>query len=720
MADPYLVDLQPGDTPETRDIVIQRWLSNIATLVVADGLPSQTGKNGQFLTTDGTTASWSAALVLSIAGTAGNVAASASTGAVTLSLPTAVYSITSLGVNTGANAATTELEVVSTSTASPRGIQTRQFTTDTLGARLGFQKARGTRAAPTTIVSGDNVGRLNAWPYDGTNFLEMASIIFGTEGTIAATRTPTNIQFWTGTNAAPSVLTQAANFDSSQVFNLLSGSMTVGTTTPGSITGSAGALTFTAAGTNQNITLTPSGTGGVVTGSGSNYSSQVTNGLFVVAGGVAKASANTGNQGTFLIGSNDAANQFQGQLILQTSATAGLRRLAIQSVEQGVGFRNVTINENGGNLIIGSPSLDGGQKFQVYGTALLSGTNTLKFGATAAATIGVSSDTTAGNLNLTAPSTGALQSLSTYTAAYNGSNPSGSTLTNAYILEVQGANSTGHIRLWDTNGFSSNNGPRMDFAIKDGRVLTSIKAANPGPGGDVGHLLFYTRTSDTVSETMRLTGAGNLLIGVTTDSGNRLQLASTGKIQFGATAVATIGVSADTTAGNLVHTAPTGGLNSLVGGTTNTMSFTTQNTVAQSYSGIGILNHTGTEKMTLGFGNSSASVFTGKAFINTDAVTLVFGNNGAEHTQVDTSGNFFLNGSLTILQATGIPAGGTAGAGYRLSSTTNFGIFFGSGAPTLSAAKGSLYLRSDGSGTTDRMYVNTNGSTTWTNVVTSL
>lgn len=69
--------------------------------------------------------------------------------------------------------------------------------------------------------------------------------------------------------------------------------------------------------------------------------------------------------------------------------------------------------------------------------------------------------------------------------------------------------------------------------------------------------------------------------------------------------------------------------------------------------------------------------------------------------------------------ATAIPAGGTAGAGFLLSSTSNFGIFFGSGAPTLSAAKGSLYLRSDGSSTSTRMYVNTDGGTTWTNVVTA-
>lgn len=74
---------------------------------------------------------------------------------------------------------------------------------------------------------------------------------------------------------------------------------------------------------------------------------------------------------------------------------------------------------------------------------------------------------------------------------------------------------------------------------------------------------------------------------------------------------------------------------------------------------------------------------------------------------------------LFARKGTAIPAGGTAGAGVMVSSTANFGMFFGSGAPSLSAAKGSIYLRSDGSGTSDRMYVNTDGSTTWTNVVTA-
>lgn len=64
------------------------------------------------------------------------------------------------------------------------------------------------------------------------------------------------------------------------------------------------------------------------------------------------------------------------------------------------------------------------------------------------------------------------------------------------------------------------------------------------------------------------------------------------------------------------------------------------------------------------------------------------------------------------------PAGGAANAGYRLGSGSMFGVFFGSGAPTMVANKGSLYLRTDGSGVADRAYIATDGAGTWTAIVT--
>lgn len=67
--------------------------------------------------------------------------------------------------------------------------------------------------------------------------------------------------------------------------------------------------------------------------------------------------------------------------------------------------------------------------------------------------------------------------------------------------------------------------------------------------------------------------------------------------------------------------------------------------------------------------------------------------------------------------ATATTAGGVQALG--LGTTTGLGIYFGSGAPTISAAQGSLYVRTDGSSVATRLYVNTTGSTTWTNVTTA-
>jgi hypothetical protein len=73
--------------------------------------------------------------------------------------------------------------------------------------------------------------------------------------------------------------------------------------------------------------------------------------------------------------------------------------------------------------------------------------------------------------------------------------------------------------------------------------------------------------------------------------------------------------------------------------------------------------------------------------------------------------------SITAMSATVTPAGGNANTGLFMGNSF-IAVLFGSGAPSASATKGSLYLRTDGSGINDRMYVNTNGSTTWTAVVT--
>jgi len=76
-----------------------------------------------------------------------------------------------------------------------------------------------------------------------------------------------------------------------------------------------------------------------------------------------------------------------------------------------------------------------------------------------------------------------------------------------------------------------------------------------------------------------------------------------------------------------------------------------------------------------------------------------------------------VTGNVTADSGTAPVAGGEAA--FLATSTAGLGFYVGSGAPTVSAAQGSIYLRTDGSSTSTRLYVNTNGTTGWTNVTTA-
>ena len=74
-------------------------------------------------------------------------------------------------------------------------------------------------------------------------------------------------------------------------------------------------------------------------------------------------------------------------------------------------------------------------------------------------------------------------------------------------------------------------------------------------------------------------------------------------------------------------------------------------------------------------------------------------------------------GNVTADSASALVAGG-ASAFIATNTAVGMGVYIGSGAPTVAAAKGSIYLRSDGSSTSTRLYVS-DGSTTWIAVTTA-
>ena len=121
---------------------------------------------------------------------------------------------------------------------------------------------------------------------------------------------------------------------------------------------------------------------------------------------------------------------------------------------------------------------------------------------------------------------------------------------------------------------------------------------------------------------------------------------------------------------------------------------------------------------------SGANAGLDAAFANT---MRLYNNYAGGNTQIVTPNGaveFFCGGNNTLNVGGGAPsyvpnipttAGGAQACTFGASAA--MGLYWGSGAPTVSAPQGSLYLRTDGTSTT-RAYINTNGATTWTAINT--
>lgn len=82
-----------------------------------------------------------------------------------------------------------------------------------------------------------------------------------------------------------------------------------------------------------------------------------------------------------------------------------------------------------------------------------------------------------------------------------------------------------------------------------------------------------------------------------------------------------------------------------------------------------------------------------------------------------TAASVAATGNVTADSNVALVAGG-ASAFIATNTAVGMGMYIGSGAPTVAAAKGSFYLRSDGSSASTRMYVS-DGGTTWIAVTTA-
>lgn len=77
------------------------------------------------------------------------------------------------------------------------------------------------------------------------------------------------------------------------------------------------------------------------------------------------------------------------------------------------------------------------------------------------------------------------------------------------------------------------------------------------------------------------------------------------------------------------------------------------------------------------------------------------------------------DGPLVAVSTVSAPAGGSTTARLSLGSDAALGVYFGSGAPSVSASQGSLYLRTDGASSTTRIYVGSSTPGTWIVIETS-
>jgi hypothetical protein len=108
---------------------------------------------------------------------------------------------------------------------------------------------------------------------------------------------------------------------------------------------------------------------------------------------------------------------------------------------------------------------------------------------------------------------------------------------------------------------------------------------------------------------------------------------------------------------------------------------------------------------TISINSSTGTVTTTATFGAATSVTSLAA------TTVSATGNVTADSNVALV------AGG-ASAFIATNTAAGMGMYIGSGAPTVAAAKGSIYLRSDGSSTSTRLYVS-DGGTTWIAVTTA-
>lgn len=121
-------------------------------------------------------------------------------------------------VGIGTTTPNANLEVSGTATA----VNITRYSTDNSTPNLIFKKSRGTEASPTIISTGDNIGAVNFYGYDGSNFVSGGQILVQCATTPGTNDMPGNMLFRVSPDGSATVVTQA-QISSAGLFSFNSG-----------------------------------------------------------------------------------------------------------------------------------------------------------------------------------------------------------------------------------------------------------------------------------------------------------------------------------------------------------------------------------------------------------------------------------------------------------------------------------------------------------------